>query len=365
MKKIIASIFLLGILSAEKGFAEDILNSSNPFMSQIQQTAQSYGDPVVDRLASYKRGVEKTAYETTLKLCEGYRRAKYLGPHPYHGKWMYSFNQSMNAWTKVAKEGALQPLSAIGGLKADYLSLQNIGFFDFESWFGSMYTFYLVNSLGFLSGAMHCLDTMDQSEINYFAATIVIVDYEMSLAAHTGVTIAAGQVFSMIAKATRFVWRPVGKLIGVATTRISPTPLKVMGLSLGGVIADNLMVYIGERQQSLELIQSIVSGDSQLNEDLRFRNRFVLLNRAYEIALEQSQVEKQLRASGQVINEEEVYKPLYDFLRANLGPERIQQMDSDLEELQSRSHIQKNEVVYQKLLEAFLPVVKEVIAQRL
>lgn len=350
-------IFIFSFLS-EEIFAEDLSSASAPFMAKIIKTAESFGDPVVDRLVAFKYSVQNSAYDTTLKLCEGYRRARNLGPHPYHGKWVYSLDQAVGAWTKIAREGATQPLTALGGLKSDYLVLNNAGFFDFESWFGSMYSFYLVNSLGFLGAATHCLNTMNQKEIHYFAAAILAVDYEMSLATHAGLGWTSGKILSLIIKATRFVWNPLGKIIKIAQVRVGQTPIRIAGIFLGGVVADNLLLYAQKREQSLEVIQSIYSQEGALNNDLRRRGRFLTLNHAYEIAIAQRQEEVRLKNANQIVDENRVYKPFYDHLKENFDMETIQKMDEDLEFFQNKTFLSPEESAYKDLLSGFLPIIK-------
>jgi hypothetical protein len=154
----------------------------------------------LDRLEVYKKDVESTAYTTTLQLCEGYRRSADMGPHPYHGRYMFSEADAMLAWAKVITHGTMNSFSAINGLKADYIQVENLGLFDFNAWFNSVHSIFLINSSGFLKGAMHCLDSIDASEINKLAAAIVIADQEATLAVELGLTFSAGRVLMVLGK---------------------------------------------------------------------------------------------------------------------------------------------------------------------
>ena len=196
------------------------------FITQVEQEAKKiYGDEVVRKLHEYRKEVEEKAYETTLKLCEGYRRVRGLGPHPYHGEYMYSLEEAAEVWVHLAYQGAKQPFSAIGGLKADFIEGGQIDLSELGYWFGSLYTMYLLNSTGFLVGALHCLD-MDQDDflsnrkISRFAKTIVVVDYEMTLVTYIGMVWTSPQVFSLIGKGSRWVLSPVGQMISRLKARV-------------------------------------------------------------------------------------------------------------------------------------------------
>ena len=177
------------------------------FVSQVESEIQerSYDDEVLQKLYAYRQQVEKGAYRATLKLCEGYRRAKSLGPHPYHGKYMYTESEALGAWAQIAYEGSIQPLSALGGLKADFLDKAGLGLGDYRTWFGSMYTMYLVNSTGFLMGALHCLDMnhdefLSGSKVGQLASAIVGVDYYSSAAGYIATFWSSGKVLALISK---------------------------------------------------------------------------------------------------------------------------------------------------------------------
>ena len=207
-------------------FAFGFQEALGTFITQVEHEAKKvYGDETVRKLHEYKKEVEDKAYETTLKLCEGYRRVRGFGPHPYHGEYMYDLEEAAEVWVHLAYQGAKQPLSAIGGLKADFNEGGQVGPSDFGYWFGSLYTMYLLNSTGFLVGALHCLD-MDQDDffsdrkITRFAKTIVIVDYEMSLVTYVGMVWTSSQVFSLIGKGSRWVFSPVGQMISRLKARI-------------------------------------------------------------------------------------------------------------------------------------------------
>lgn len=198
-KGILGSLFLSLILTSfqAKAWFDDEANLSSVQAEVEAELQQVAGNEAVKMLAAYKKEVEENAYKATLQLCEGYRRATNQGPHPYHGRYMYSFEEAMAAWGKVIAEGGLQTFNGIYGKKADYIHLQELGFFDFNAWFNSVYTLYLVNSTGFLQGAMHCLNSVNARDINKLAAAIVIADNESTLVT----MVASGEAIGVAAKA--------------------------------------------------------------------------------------------------------------------------------------------------------------------
>jgi hypothetical protein len=203
-------VFISAICTPALAFEEPL----NSFVTRFEADIQEFDDEALQRLHDFRQRVEAEAYETTLRLCEGYRRVKGIidphgrqsGPSDYHGQYVYSEAEALRAWSQVLYHGAAQPITAMGGLKSHYLSGNNIGIWDLRSWFGSLYSMYLVNSFGFLGAAVHCLQTMDQQTINNFAATILIVDYQMSLATHV---IALERISALILRAVRWGIRPV------------------------------------------------------------------------------------------------------------------------------------------------------------
>lgn len=359
-------LLLLTFFSAQT-FAYE--NETRQFISTIEDQVREFDDEVLTNLYTYRREVEAQAYTNTLKLCEGYRRAKGWGPHPYHGKYMFTEEEAMEQWARVMFEGAKHPLSAINGIKAEYIAAQNIGFFDFYNWFGSMYSLYLVNSLGFLGAAMHCLDTMNQGDINDFAATILIVDYEMSLVSETALFWTSGKILSVIAKSTRWVWNPIGKMMSSAAARIGKPRLMIAGIVIGGIGADNFMHFMKDREEYLRIMEELLEQESKIDFTQERKARFLLLDKAYKVVAPLAEREKTLRTQNpecpQCTN---LYQPFYQFVGTNFNDQLLQQMEEDLNYLKRKSsgnteNLTDSEKAYQILLIGFLSVVKEVYNQ--
>ena len=97
------------------------------------------------------------------------------------------------------------------GTKADVREVTQASSFSIKRWFYSLYTLYLIDSLGFAQAAVHCLNTLDGNEINQFASAVLAVDVTMSTAGYA-VTIWTGeQVFGAIIQGLRWATRPLGR----------------------------------------------------------------------------------------------------------------------------------------------------------
>ncbi len=357
-------VFLFLFLSSHTQAFEKQLQA---FVVQKEKVAKEFGDEVLQALYDYRKEVEKNAYQNTLQLCEGYRRAKGLGPHPAHGKYMFSANDAASAWGKIIVEGAKQPISGTFGQKADFLHYGRYGMFSWDSWFQSMYTMYLVNSFGFLGGAVHCLGTIDESEIQKFALAIVDVDIAAS-----SITIAGGLIvtffipellFPKIVQATKFVFRPVVKLFSLMGFRIGNTvPLKVAGITISGVIADNFLIYLENKDQFQTELQDLINPDSDAGRDSAQRKRFLLLTKTFQLFYKLYQDEKKLReqsGSGACQACQNLYKPYYEYLIEHYSKELLITTKADFENLSSKYFLSQEETLYFELLNAYLPILNE------
>lgn len=206
--------------------------------SVTEEARKQFGDDILQKLSDYRIEVQKNAYETTMKLCPAYRIAKGMGLPEYHQKLSDSYyvnhessevrkwaltmkdkygdmlSSSLLAWMYVMYEGGVQPFSIIGGVKADYLSVSPyVTLLDIRSWFYSLYTLFLVDSMGFLQASVHCLGTMDADIINEFAGTLLFVDGEMSVVGHALLFWTGARVVGAIVQGIRWSSRPMGKII--------------------------------------------------------------------------------------------------------------------------------------------------------
>jgi len=227
-------------------------------LAAAEQRASSFGGDGLARLTAFKAEVERGAFSQTMKLCEGYRRARGMGPSGYHGAYVYSTEESLGEWAKVAREGLIQPFSAMFGLKADYLAFNNVSLFAFHSWFRSLYSLYLINSMGFLQASMHCLNTMDQREINLFASAIVAVDLESTLVSELGLMWTGGRVLGLIIRVTSYVVRSSHYLLKLIGIRLSKTHLIIGGIVVGPILVENLMDYLRSVDQAKQAIKELL-----------------------------------------------------------------------------------------------------------
>lgn len=374
--KVILSI-LIFYFTSQTAMAMD--QRIEKFISSVESEVKVYGDEVLNELQAYRLEVEKNAYVNTLKLCEGYRRAKGLGPHPSHGQYMFSADEAASAWGKVLKEGAAQPFSAVFGLKADFLEKGHYGYFDFKSWFQSMHTMFFINSSGFLAGAMHCLNTMDQREIGKLATAIVIVDYEASLVSHAvntgvvgGATLAvfwsATKIFRVIGHSTRFLWSPTGRILKTFNARIPKVPYLskipkrasyvAAKVTLGVLVADQLIIYMNWMDQQKALVKDILDPKSELNQDEDQGVRFLKLYHGVEVF---RPIYKQYKSYPAEVCEscEDPYTPFYDYLDQNISSIEFAEMQADQLSLSNQNNLSNEENSYLKMLNAFVPILAE------
>ena len=225
---------------------------------------QQFGDEALQRIYDYRVGIQKNAYETTMKLCPAYRLAAGMGLPQYHREikdsyyvhhespevreWALEMNReygenlssSLQAWLYVMYEGGVQSFSALfeTGVKGDYIDVTHSGFFELRRWFYSLYTLYLTDSLGFLQAAMHCLGTVSADEINQFALTVMGVDAAMSMAGYAVTLWTGEQVFGLIFRGIQWASRPLTSRFvhWLYRMNISPGVVKKYAMA-GGITA--------------------------------------------------------------------------------------------------------------------------------
>ena len=225
---------------------------------------RKYSNSILQKLYEYRLEIQENAYATTMKLCPAYRIAKGMGLPEYHQKlgesryvdhesfavrnWARNMNDeygttlssSLQGWLYVMYEGATQPLSAIGGVKADWLNITHTSMLEIKSWFYSFYILYLTDSLGFVQGIMHCLGTTDADEINQFIYTVLAVDLGMSSLGYALTFWTGDKILRLIINGLRWSFRPLGRslLSFLHRKNISPTIAKryaaLAGVSLLG-----------------------------------------------------------------------------------------------------------------------------------
>jgi hypothetical protein len=304
-------------------------------------------DESVRRVLAFRQNVEKNAYQDTLKLCEGYRRARGLGPSAFHGSYMFSLDESLAAWAHVLGAGLWQPVSGMFGLKADYATLHRLKMLSLESWFGSVYALYLVHSLGFLQGAMHCLDSMDQREINLFAAAIVAADYEASLATQIAASWPSARVTSFLIKSTSYIWSPIRYLMRLLNLRLTKAHLIFGAAIVVPIATDNLFVYMNKMQAARDFVADLMRPDSTgLSEDRR-QARIVLMATGLRVFMAEFD-----KGSGD-------YPEFLRWSRDHLTRAVRDEAHLDLADLSRKASLSDSETQYKTVLEAFLPILDQ------
>ena len=404
-------LFSMFSVQADYGYLETM----SSFVKQAEEeTKKHFGDEVLQKLYEYRLKVQEEAYSTTLRLCAGYRMAVGYGLPDYHKKiqnsyyskhpneevrvWANKINEeygemvssSLQEWLKLVYEGGVQPFSAMFGLKSDYLAKKNAGLFEFESWFHSLYSLFLLNSLGFLQAAVHCLGTMDKSEIDRFASTVMIFDSEASLVSHFITFWTGAVVLKYIWTATRWVFRPVGKMTRIYSRRfarsideflihrtsplalytrsflqsvsqVSPRVFKYTALS-GTAGAVGLYVYhlIDERVQAQNDLMEEIRKDMSKERNWDQVRRAILFSRAVEVFFPLYQDFRKGDFDGVDCWEcLDTFQPFYHFLEENFNEETWFLIEEDYVQLKEKVEVmddrQKN---YFLLLDNFLPLLE-------
>lgn len=350
-------------------------SSIQNFVTQQEEEVKSFSNEALESLYLYRREVELTAYESTLKLCEGYRRAKLLGPATYHGRYMFTEVQAAEAWGKVLLEGAAQPFSAIAGLKSDFLIEGNVGAFDFKQFFQSMYTMYLIHSFEFLAAAVHCLEIpmssggqIDPTEIHNFANAILAVDIAGTAISTASLTMVSGsaavlwvpsKLFPIIANAARASWFPVRRVLTSLGLRITRPQLKIAGYTLGYLLADNFIVLMQTREQTQNSFLELLDPESQWSLDAQRRRRFILLSEVFENFFEVYKREQVLRSKDPICDTcDNLYDSYFEYIATAIDQSSIDLMKTDLEFLSNKLFLNAEEEMYKKLLDGFLEVLE-------
>ena len=240
------------------------------FLSYFSYAQELFEDEVLQNLYDYRMSIEEESYSTSISLCSLYSNVVHSQDNPHT-------EGSKQAWSKILYEGAAQPVSAIGGKKADYLGKTHAGFFEMKSWFYSLYVLFLVNSDGFKKGAQECLGN-NPEDIKDFINTIKIVDIIGSSGFYAVELVTFAKLFSLILKAFSFIKAPVSKLYfkSLEKMHIPPRYAKytLLGAAGTGVGALGLLLhnkYQEKRAQEEYLRQWIEeelesSNESELDE---------------------------------------------------------------------------------------------------
>ena len=413
--RIVCLIFIpAGLAVADYGYLE---HTSSLIQFAEEETEKSFGSSVLQDLNEYRSQIRQSAYETTLRLCTAYRIAVGMGLPEYHKKvnsseylqhadprvrqWAENLNRqygdtvssSMQAWLKTAYEGGVQPFTIIFGNKADYLAETHTGIFELKAWFYSLYTMYLVDSLGFLSAAVHCLGTHEVDEVNRFAVAVMMFDSAASIPGHLVFMWTGGMILKGLWRASKWSFRPVLRMASATKQRLNhvlqqitgkPVPVEsswsqqashtvaqwllrflpyttrrntlitggVGGGGIGGVWITDI---VRDRFKQREILEEEIAILTTEGRDWDQVKRMHLLNQVFQIfaPIYQEEQNKTTPCS-------ECYNPFYDFVSEQFTEETLALMKQDFSDLQESEEY----IGYLTLLEHFLPVVEEAYQYR-
>ncbi len=236
-------------LKGEAAF-EEVARFERQQQEEVLNNFKGHKAEILQRLLAYKTQVSKQAYAQTLRLCWAYREAMGLkAPHPEKFEYQggggnlsrYNLSDSVKAWGEIYAHGAYQTLDGISGLKAHLIEIRGLGFFDFGSWFQSMYAMSLISSTGFFYAAAHCLNTVSAREIQRFASAILIVDYEGTLTSQVALNLSLAKLIGFIrGPLNQWFWQPLTSVFARVQKRFGKPTLVIGGLSTGLIVGDHL-----------------------------------------------------------------------------------------------------------------------------
>lgn len=215
-------------------------------LSHFSWAQMSFDDPILQKIYDYRIQVKESAFKDTLKLCIAYRKMRGLGiPQVHHISGEYSQHEdpvvrewaqkldteygeiesaSLQAWFKIIKEGAIQPVSALFGLKADFndsnpdlmanpFSVENIG----EQWLYSLYSIFLTESDEFFDASFHCLADLSmeniEEEMIHFQSTILFFDSQAGGQTYNALFWTGEAIFALLFRGISFAFRPLSKRV--------------------------------------------------------------------------------------------------------------------------------------------------------
>lgn len=291
-----------------QAYETSIFEMSDQVTNDVEDLRGSEG---LRELQAFKQQVEQEAYAVTLRLCEGYRRVMMYGPPKYHGKYMYSKTEALLPWIQLYKEGLFVVGSAVLGNKRTYNDLYPWKYKNSELSLGSRaegvmmrithelfisnYMLFLIESLGYVQAAVHCLDTTNTRELNKFTKAIIAVDFAGTATTDIVTGALIGKVIRGAVGWGLFPFRWINKTL---SQRIAQAKLKASyELALTTTVAGALKYFEITNKQHKELIKDgqvaleKAIAESQANpnqsEELKrrkyvFRNLVMSFNKAYQ-----------------------------------------------------------------------------------
>ena len=391
----------------------EYLEQTSILVQKVEEDSQKhFDDEVLQQLYEYRIEIEKKSYLTTLQLCSAYHivtkysleeyrqniNSPYVlnHPDPEVQTWTQQilsqqeslFSSSLKPWSSVAYEGGVQPLSALFGLKADYLNQTHAHVFEIQSWFQSLYSLFLVRSPGFLKAAGDCLGTEDSSEIDQFASTILIFDSTASLPLILGTGGAVGVAIKGLIKAVIWTSRPLVQVVKVYTRKldqaidsflIEKSAVSTSAVQTRQVLntVKNSISKLSSRQKKWILYSGLILGGTgffysasseksqrqkEMQEglltDLEKERNWEQVERA--LFLKQTiEIFELIEQETKSLNEEcweclEEFLPFLIFLEENFNEETWNVMEQDLLELKEKTELDFIESRYLANLEKFL-----------
>lgn len=289
---LLTAFFCLFGVTAQASWLSDSYSSNGSREAERAQEladVRAKDDKAAIRLLEFREKIEKESYKTTMSLCFAYRKAKGMAmPHRFSNEDQM-LAESELAWGKIFYEGTAQPFSAIAGLKSEYISSKEISLFAIDSWFRSLYTIYLLDTMGFLQASAHCLNTLDHNEIMNFASTIMAFDLAGTAGTEFAMGVGVGAIVGKIGKvADVFALKPAWRLASLVGVR--KTQVVIAGMIVTYIAADNLFVYLKQIEEGKKAALELLKASDQ---EQGIKRRFLILNRAYELYKNAADMEAQ------------------------------------------------------------------------
>lgn len=402
MFKSLTFVFSLFFSVSLYAFSEDISEAEQSLMHQVGQNRE-----LRDEVALYRREVERTASHFTMRLCRAYREVNGLSNQHIsnesvvdHGSSIskthdsggsahnYTLEDSFAAWAELAYIGSkAAALSWFGsGQNVKYNLLDRTSFWDLDHWLRQSHLILYLNSWGFLSGAVHCLNSTSAKDIKKFASWIIVAESLGATGGHVGVLYTGeaitAKLFPLIKSTLSWTLRPLKKALSLLKIRPRRGSLLLFGIPTGIVVGDNLFCHLSKKEEMMEKSQLLIN---ELMEDIKSSDSSMLENyntmlNIYRTFLISHKVCEEVDSDA---NQESVCRQAQQnfisyFHESN---KEISDFESDLEELKRRKSLSdssrrpyctfengeaessrelSSSEIYAELLEFMIPILKSI-----
>jgi hypothetical protein len=139
-------------------------------------------------------------------------------------------------------------------------------------------------------------------------------------------------------------------------------PLRIAGITVGGVVADNLMIYMQNKEHYQKELQELINPESAEAKSSARTKRFLQLTKTFEVFYKLYHEEQSLREqSGSQLCYacEDLYKPYNEYLKLHYNKELQLAMQADFDSLSKQYFLSQEETLYFELLKAYLPILNE------